>query len=35
MEGINKMTKILVAYIIGLLVGAGSVLAIVEKILTK
>jgi hypothetical protein len=29
------MNKILLSYIAGLIIGAGSVLAIVEKILTK
>jgi len=29
------MNKILIAYIIGLLVGAGSVLAIVEIVFTR
>jgi preprotein translocase subunit SecF len=29
----NQMTKILIAYIIGLIVGAGSTLFIVEQLL--
>jgi hypothetical protein len=29
------MNKLLLSYIAGLIIGAGSVLAIVEKILTK
>jgi hypothetical protein len=29
------MNKLLLSYIAGLVIGAGSVLAIVEKILTK
>jgi len=29
------MNKLLLSYITGLIIGAGSVLAIVEKILTK
>lgn len=32
-EGNKQMNKILIAYIIGLIVGAGSVLAIVEIVL--
>jgi len=31
----NQMNKLLLSYIAGLIIGAGSVLAIVEMILTK